>query len=102
MLYRALLVFLVALALTIGAVGCQSAQATHQGKVVAVGASQLTMTDTAGTNSYTHEVAVNAVITCEGKPCGLDGVKAGDMVTVTTETKDGKTVATRIEATKAG
>jgi hypothetical protein len=101
MLHRVLSVFLVALALTIGALGCQSASATHQGKVVEVSAGTLTMTDTAGANQHTHEVPSNAVITCEGRACGLDGVKVGDMVTVTTDTKDGKTLATKIEAKKA-
>ena len=47
-------------------------------------------------------VATNAAITCGGKTCGLSDVKAGDMVTVTTDTKDGKTMATKIEASKAG
>jgi hypothetical protein len=47
-------------------------------------------------------VATDAAITCEGKACGLSDVKAGDMVTVTTDTKDGKTLATKIEAKKAG
>jgi Cu/Ag efflux protein CusF len=102
MLHRVLLVFSVALALTIGALGCQSASATHQGKVVEVGAGKLTMTDTAGTNQHTHEVASTVVITCDGKPCGLDDLKVGDMVTVTTDTKDGKTMATKIEAKKVG
>jgi len=102
MFHRMLSVFLMALALTMGALGCQSAPATHQGKVVEVGAGTLTMTDTAGANQHTHEVALNAVITCEGKPCGLPDVKVGDMVTVTTATMDGKTRATKIEATKAG
>jgi hypothetical protein len=101
MVHRVLLVSLVALTLTMGALGCQSASATHQGKVVEVGVGKLTMTDTAGANQHTHDVAANVVITCEGKPCGLDDVKAGDMVTVTTENMDGKTLATKIEAKKA-
>ena len=102
MLHKVRLAFLVAFTLTIGALGCQSAPATHQGKVVEVGAGKLTMTDTAGTNQHTHEVASTVVITCDGKPCGLDDVKVGDMVTVTTDTKDGKPLATKIEAKKAG
>jgi len=74
----------------------------HQGKVVKAGEGKLTMTDTAGKNEHMHDVASNAAVTCEGKTCGLADVKAGDMVTVTTETKDGKTMATKIEAKKAG
>ena len=74
----------------------------HQGKVVEVGPGKLTMTDTAGKNQHTHEVATDAAITGEGKTCGLTDVKVGDMVTVTTDMKDGKAVATKIEAKKAG
>jgi hypothetical protein len=101
MLHRALSVCVVALALTIGALGCQSGPGTHQGKVVGVGAGTLTMTDAAGANQHTHEVAANAIILCDGIPCGLTVVKAGDTVTVTTDTKDGKLVATKIEVKKA-
>ncbi len=107
MVHRVLSVCLVALALTIGALGCQSKATTHQGKVVEVGAGTLTMTDTAGANQHTHNVSINAAITCNSKPCGLNDVKAGDLVTVTTDTKnikdttEGRTLATKIEATKA-
>ena len=102
MVHRVLSVCVVALALTIGALGCQStAPGTHQGKVVGVGAGTLTMTDTAGGNQHTHEVAFNVVMTCDGNPCGLNDLKTGDMVTVTTDTKDGKPVATKIEVRKA-
>jgi hypothetical protein len=73
----------------------------HEGKVVEVGTGTLTMIDTAGANQHTHDVASNAVITCEGKPCGLNDLKAGNPVTVTTATQDGKTLATKIEARKA-
>ena len=102
MLLRVLSVCLVALTLTMGALGCQSAPAMHQGKVVEVGAGKLTMTDMTDKNQHTHEVATNAAITCEGKTCGLTDVKVGDMVRVTTDTKDSKTLATKIEAKKAG
>jgi hypothetical protein len=74
----------------------------HQGKVVEVGAGKITMTDVAGKNQHTHDVATNAAVTCEGKTCGLSDIKSGDMVTVTTDMKDGKTMATKIEAKKAG
>jgi len=102
MLSRVLSLFFVAFTLTMGAVGCQSAPAMHQGKVVEVGVGKLTMTDMADKNQHTHEVATDTAITCEGKACGLTDVKVGDMVTVTTDTKNGKTVATKIEAKKAG
>ena len=102
MLHRVLSVFLVALALAVWASAPAGAADMHQGKVVEVGAGKLTMTDMAGKNQHSHEVATDAVISCEGKKCGLSDVKAGDMVTVTTDTKDGKTMATKIEARKAG
>jgi hypothetical protein len=102
MLHRVLSVFLVALALAVWASAPAGAADMHQGKVVEVGAGKLTMTDMAGKNQHSHEVATDAAISCEGKKCGLSDVKAGDMVTVTTDTKDGKTMATKIEAKKAG
>jgi hypothetical protein len=102
MLQRVLSVFFVAVALTVWASAPAWAADMHQGKVVEVGAGKLTMTDMAGKNQHSHEVATNAAITCEGKTCGLSDVKVGNMVTVTTDTKDGKTMATKIEASKAG
>ncbi len=102
MLQRVLSVFFVTLALTVWASAPTWAADMHQGKVVGVGAGKLTMTDMAGKNQHSHEVATDAAITCEGKACGLTDVKVGDMVTVTIDTKDGKTMATKIEAKKAG
>jgi hypothetical protein len=100
-----LVVFSVALALTMGVWGCQrpdeGKQATDKGKVVELGIEKLTMTDMEGKNQHDHKVNSDVVITCEGKPCGLSDVKAGDMVTVTTEDTDGKSLATKIEAKKA-
>ena len=108
LVHKVLFRCLLALTLTLGMLGCQSTPATHEGKqamdegkVVELGIEKLTMTDTAGKNQHDHEVASDVVVTCEGKPCGLSDVKAGDMVTVTTETKDGTALATKIEAKKA-
>jgi len=102
MLHRMLSVFVVTLALAAWSSTPTWAADMHQGKVVEVSAGKLTMTDMAGKNQHAHEVAADAAITCEGKTCGLTDVKVGDMVTVTIDTKDGKTVATKIEAKKAG
>ena len=88
------------LALTVGAWGCRNTANTHEGRVVEVGAGTLTITDLAGTNQHTYTVASNAVITCDGMPCELTDLKAGDPVTVTTTTKKGKTLAAEIEASK--
>ena len=101
MAHRALSIFVVALALTVGTWGCRNTANTHQGKVVEVGAGRLSMTDTAGANQHTHNVASDAVITCEGTPCGLNDLKTGDPITVTTTTRGGVTLATKIEARKA-
>ena len=102
MLQRVLSIFFMALALTVWTSTPTWAAAMHQGKVVEVGAGKLTMADMAGKKQHSHEVATDAAITCEGKKCGLSDVKVGDMVTVTTDTKDGKTMVTKIEASKAG
>jgi hypothetical protein len=45
---------------------------------------------------------ITSARTNEDKARGLTDVKAGVMATVTTDTKDGKTAATNIEARKAG
>jgi hypothetical protein len=74
---------------------------TQQGKVIVAGAGKLTMEDMRGNMQYTHEVAPNAQIICEGKKCGLSDVKMGDLVQVTVDKQGDKTVATRIEVKKA-
>jgi len=74
---------------------------TQQGKVIVAGAGKLTMEDMRGNMQYTHEVAPNAEIMCEGKKCGLSDVKMGDLVKVTVDKQGDKTVATRIEVKKA-
>ena len=91
---------LLALALAMNALAL--AADSHQGKVVSAGDGKLTMTDTAGKNQHSHEVAADAAISCEGKTCGLTDLKAGDSITVTLDKKGDKTVATKIEAKKAG
>src|SRR5262245_57531287 len=65
-------------------------------------AKNLTMTDTAGQHQHSHEVAADAAISCDGKPCGLTDLKAGDTITVTLDKKGDEMVATKIEAKKAG
>src|SRR5262245_20314914 len=57
----------------------------QQGKVVTVGLDKLTMTDLAGQNEQSHNVASNVTVTCGDKPCGLSDIRAGSTVTVTTE-----------------
>jgi hypothetical protein len=74
---------------------------SHKGKVVAAGGGKLTMTDMAGQNQHTHAVAVDATITCGGKPCGLEDLQAGATITVTLEKTSGQTVVTMIREGKA-
>src|SRR5262245_591208 len=74
---------------------------TQQGKVIVAAAGKLTMEDMKGNMHYTHDVAPNAEIMCEGKKCGLSDVKMGDMVQVTINKQGDKTVVTKIEVTKA-
>lgn len=102
MLQKIVSVGVVTLALAMSMSTPMWAADMHQGKVVEVGVGKLTMADMANKNQHTHEVATNAAITCGGKTCGLSDVKAGDMVTVTIDTKDGKSMATKVEASKAG
>jgi len=93
MLYRSLA---VVLALAVVLVVCQASLAdkddkVHEGKIVKAGAGKLTMTDKDGKNEHTHDIAPEAKITCDGKECKLEDLKAGFMVKVTM--KDEKTVA---------
>ena len=64
----------------------------------ASGPGTLTVTERAGKNPHTYAVASDAVITYEGQVCMLTDVRVGDMVTVTTDTQAGTTVATTIKA----
>jgi len=73
----------------------------HQGTVVAVGTGTLTMTERVGKNPHTYAVASDAVITYDGQMCALTDVRVGDMVTVTTDTQEGTTVATTIKVRQA-
>jgi len=73
---------------------------THSGVVVKAGDGKLTMTDKAGKNEHTHDVAKDAKITVDGKECKLEDLQKGAAITVTVENKGDKKVATRIEAKK--
>ena len=80
----------------------QDKATTHEGIVVKAGDGKLTMTDKDGKKEHSHEVARDAKIICDGKECKLDDLKKGFTVKVTTDKKDGKEMATRIEAKKGG
>jgi hypothetical protein len=65
----------------------------HDGKVVSIKGQKLTME--AKGKEFTHDVTVNAKITCDGKACTLTDLKTGTLIRVTT---DDTNRATRIEA----
>lgn len=90
-------VSLIALVLFVSAPG--RAASSHQGKVVEAGKGKLTMTDMAGNNQHTHDVASDTKVTCEGQPCKLDSLQSGDMITVTLD--NGKVTAVNRTASGA-
>src|SRR5262245_33316298 len=98
-----LVLAILALALLAGMPAlAEEKEGTHAGIVVKVGDGKLTRTDKDGKKEHSHEVARDAKITCEGKECKLDDLQKGFRVRVTVEKKDGKQMATRIDAKKTG
>ncbi len=73
----------------------------HDGTVVSVSATKLVMRDKARDGQegkeYTHTLAENAKVTCDGKACRLEDLKAGQRVRVTSKGGE-RTVVTRVEA----
>jgi len=102
MLYRRISLFFVVVALTCLMSVQAKAGGAHEGKVVEVSDGKLTMTDAAGKNQHAHEVASDATISRDGKEAKLTDLKAGDMITVTLDTKEGKSMVTKVEAKAAG
>jgi len=95
---RSLLCGLAALALAVWTAGPALADHTHEGKVVKVDGSKLTMTDKAG-KEHSHDVGTTAkVLDDGGKEIKLGDLKAGQMIMVTMD-KDDKEVA-KIEVKK--
>jgi len=101
MFYRVVSLFFVAVALSWILITPASA-GSHQGKVVETSAGKLVMTDMDGKNQHPMEVPVSATVTREGEEAKLTDLKAGDTITVTTDTTDGKSVVTKVEAKAAG
>ena len=97
MLNRFLSLSLAALALVLFlSQASLAADKVHEGTVVKAGDGKLTMTDKQG-NRHSHTIPETATITCDGKECKLEDLKAGNSVKVTTA-EDEKTV-TKVEAT---
>jgi hypothetical protein len=97
--YRMLSLGVLALALFVGAparAAKDAEEATHEGKVVSVTGTSVTMTDKGG-KEHSHTLAAGAKLSLDGKACKAEDFKAGMKIRVTTMTNDPK-VATRIEA----
>ena len=101
MLHRVASVFFVAAALSWVMSAPTQAADSHQGKVVETSAGKLVMTDMEGKKPHPMEVPSSATITRDGKESKLTDLKAGDTITVTTDTKDGKSTVTKVEAMAA-
>jgi hypothetical protein len=102
MLHRVWSLFFVAVAVSWFLSAPAPAADSHQGKVVETSAGKLVMTDMDGKNQHAMEVPADATVTRDGKESELTDLKAGDMITVTTDTKDGKSMVTQVEAKAAG
>ncbi|MBI1902521.1 MAG: hypothetical protein HYS13_15580 [Planctomycetia bacterium] len=97
---RWLPVILAAVVLALFVAQPAMAAATHEGKVVTAANGKLTMTDKEGKNQATHTVSPTARISCDGKACKLEDLKAGFTVKVTVDKAiDGKEQAVQIAAT---
>jgi hypothetical protein len=73
----------------------------HDGTVVSVTATKLVMKGNArdgqDTKEHTHLLAESGKVTCDGKACKVEDLKAGQKIRVTTKNGD-RTMATRVEA----
>jgi hypothetical protein len=102
MFYRVVSLFFVAVALSWIISAPAPAADSHQGKVVETSTGKLVMTDMDGKKEHPMEVSASALVTRDGKESKLTDLKAGDTITVTTHTKDGKAMVTKVEAKAAG
>jgi hypothetical protein len=100
MLYRvsSLCLMALALALFLGAQlpAAQDAN-THEGTIVSVTATKLVMKGKDDNKEHSHTLAPDAKVTCDGKACKLDDLRAGQRIRVTTKAGDQAT-AIRVEA----
>ena len=102
MLHRGVSLFFLAVALSWWLGARAQAADSHQGKVVKTNAGELVMTDKDGKNQHTMQVPAGAIVTRDGKEAKLTDLKAGDTITVTTDTEEGKSGVTKVEAQAAG
>ena len=65
----------------------KSASKTFEGKIVSMTGDKLVMISQAGTN-YSHTLAKDSKLTCDGRVCQAKDLKAGRKIRVTTKTDD--------------
>jgi Cu/Ag efflux protein CusF len=98
MVHRGVSLFFAAVALSWVMSAPTLAADSHEGKVVKTSASKLVMTDMEGKKQHPMKVPASATVTRDGADAKLSDLKAGDTITVTTDTKKGKAVVTKVEA----
>lgn len=69
---------------------------TYDGKVVSISGNKLVMSNQEG-KEYSHTVAADAKVCCDGAACKSEDLKVGSKIRVTTQSDD-KNVATKIES----
>jgi hypothetical protein len=74
----------------------QSPAGKFEGKVVSITGDKLVMANRDG-KEYSHALAEDAQVMCDGMPCKAEDLKAGSKIRVTTKERD-RNVATCIEA----
>lgn len=74
----------------------KSASKTFEGKIVSMTGDKLVMISQAGTN-YSHTLAKDSKLTCDGRVCQAGDLKAGRRIRVTTQ-QDNRNVVTGIDS----
>ena len=74
----------------------KSASKTFEGKIVSMTGDKLVMISQAGTN-YSHTLAKDSTLTCDGRVCQAADLKAGRKIRVTTK-QDDRNMVTGIES----
>jgi hypothetical protein len=102
MLYRAVSLSLLALALALflgvsAPADVPTKANTHEGTIVSTTATKLVMKAKDSDKEHSHTLAPGAKVTCDGKICKLEDLRAGQKVRVITKAGD-QTIAIRVEA----
>ncbi len=74
----------------------ESSSKTFEGRIVSMTGDRLVMSSIAGTE-YSHTLAADAKLTCDGTVCKAETLKPGHKIRVTTQ-KDNRNVLTGIES----